>query len=434
MRQKNKKRGPAGIGSIRQKIVTRNGTSYTYWEARITTGFDPVTGRQKQRSFSGKTQKEVREKLQAASADINNHTYQEPSKMTLGEWLDTWEAEYLNSVKPFTRLNYSQHIKNHIRPALGNRKLKDLSGPDIQHFYNMLIQKGGRKRKHDDAGRIVKKDGKPVYESVPLSAKTVKNIHGVLHKALEKAVKLGYIRVNPADTCELRKAERKEIRPLDDDEIARFIQAVQDHPLRAPLLTTLFTGMRRGEVCGLLWECVDLDNGVITINKQLQNIPGQRGAYHLVSTKNGKGRTLKMSSFVTELLRKHKEDQERMKQELGALWQEGGYVFCNAIGEHLSPHTVYHNFKRIAASIGVPAARLHDLRHSYAALSLQIGDDIKTVQSNLGHHTAAFTLDVYGHITGRMKQASASRQDAYIQSLSGHSEAKRENERENQAE
>lgn len=90
---------------------------------------------------------------------------------------------------------------------------------------------------------------------------------------------------------------------------------------------------------------------------------------------------------------------------LGALRHEGGYVFCNAIGEHLSPHAVYHNFKRIAASIGVPAARLHDLQHSYAALSLQIGDDIKTVQSNLGHHTAAFTLDVYGRITGQMEQA-----------------------------
>lgn len=86
------------------------------------------------------------------------------------------------------------------------------------------------------------------------------------------------------------------------------------------------------------------------------------------------------------------------------------------------------------SAIGAPAARLHNLRHSYAALSLQIGDDIKTLQSNLGHHTAAFTLDVHGHITGRMKQASASRQDAYIQSLRGHSEAKRENERENQAE
>ena len=110
MAQKGGRRGAQGGGSIRKKTVTRSGTSYTYWEARITTGFDPGTGRQKQRSFSGKTQKEVREKMHAALVDLNNHQYQEPSNMTLGEWLEIWEREYLNGVKPFTKLNYAQHI------------------------------------------------------------------------------------------------------------------------------------------------------------------------------------------------------------------------------------------------------------------------------------------------------------------------------------
>ena len=115
---------------------------------------------------------------------------------------------------------------------------------------------------------------------------------------------------------------------------------------------------------------------------------------------------------------------------VGALWHEDGYVFCNAMGEHLSPSTVYHTFKRIAAAIGIPDARLHDLRHSYAVASLQAGDDIKTVQNNLGHHTASFTLDVYGHVTQQMQEASAARMDQYIRDISN---AKRENERENQA-
>ena len=428
MAQKGGRRGAPGGGSIRKKTVVRNGQPYTYWEARITTGFDPGTGCQKQRSFSGKTQREVREKMQAELVKLNNHEYQEPSNMTLGEWLETWEREYLNGVKPFTRINYAQHIKNHIRPALGSRKLQQLSGPEIQGFYNQLLREGGKIRCHDKDGNILKKDGKPVYEPVPLSAKTVKNIHGVLHKALEKAVKLGYIRTNPADSCELSRVEKKEIRPLDSEDIARLMEAVQDHPFRALFLTTLFTGLRRGEVCGLRWDCVDLEYGTITINKQLQNIPGQPGAYRLVSTKNGKGRTLKASRFVVDLLRQQKAEQEEMKRLVGDLWQDEGYVFCNAFGEHLSPSTVYHNFKRIANDIGVPDARLHDLRHSYAVASLQAGDDIKTVQSNLGHHTASFTLDVYGHVTAQMQQDSADRMDAYIRTVS---EAKRETKREN---
>lgn len=429
MAKKGGKRGAQGGGSIRKKTVVRDGVPYTYWEARITTGFDPGTGRQKQRSFSGKTQKEVREKMQAALAALNNHEYLEPTKLTVEEWLKVWEQEYLVGVKPFTKLNYTQHIRNHIIPALGNRKIQQLSGPDIQRFYNQLLREGGKICCHDKDGNILKKDGKPVYESAPLSAKTVKNIHGVLHKALEKAVKLGYIRTNPADSCELGRVEKKEIRPLDSEDITRLMEAVQNHPFRALFLTTLFTGMRRGEVCGLRWDCVDLEHGTITINKQLQNIPGQPGSYRLVSTKNGKGRTLKVSHFVVDLLCQQKAEQEKMRRLVGELWHNEGYVFCNAVGEHLSPSTVYHNFKRIASDIGMPDARLHDLRHSYAVASLRAGDDIKTVQSNLGHHTASFTLDVYGHVTAQMQQASADRMDSFIRTVS---EAKRENERENE--
>ena len=101
----------------------------------------------------------------------------------------------------------------------------------------------------------------------------------------------------------------------------------------------------------------------------------------------------------------------------GSLWQENNFVFCNEAGEHLSPNTVYHNYKRIVKTLGLPDARLHDLRHSYAVASLRAGDDIKTVQSNLGHHAAAFTLDVYGHVTDDMKRASAKRMEAYIEEI-----------------
>ena len=410
------------------KTVIRNGVSYKYWEARVTTSYDPKTGRQKQRSFLGKTQKEALQKKQAALAALNNHEYLEPTKLTVEEWLKVWEQEYLVGVKSSTNRNYTQHIRNHIIPALGNRKIQQLSGPDIQRFYNELLREGGKKRIHDDEGRILKKDGKPVYESAPLSAKTVKNIHGVLHKALEKAVKLGYIRTNPADSCELSRVEKKEICPLDSEDITHFMEAVQNHPFRALFLTTLFTGLRRREVFGLRWDCVDLEHGTITINKQLQNIPGQPGAYRLVSTKNDKSRTLKASRFVVDLLRQQKEEQEKMKRLVGAMWHDEGYVFCNAMGRHLSPSTVYHNFKRIARNIGIPAARFHDLRHSYAVASLQAGDDIKTVQSNLGHSSPSFTLDVYGHVTAQMQQASADRMDVYIQNIT---QVKRENKREN---
>lgn len=229
---------------------------------------------------------------------------------------------------------------------------------------------------------------------------------------------MGYIRFNPADACELPRIEKKEIKPLDDAAIAAFLQAIKGHRFEAVYLTMLFTGLRRGEVCGLTWDCVDLERGTILINKQLQNVAGKPGEVVLVSTKNSKGRTLTAAPSVVEVLRKHRTQQRLDQLRAGPMWQDAGFVFCNEIGEHLSPNTVYHNYKRIVASIGLPEARLHDLRHSYAVAALRAGDDIKTVQGNLGHHAAAFTLDVYGHVTEEMKQASADRMEQFIKGVS----------------
>lgn len=102
--------------------------------------------------------------------------------------------------------------------------------------------------------------------------------------------------------------------------------------------------------------------------------------------------------------------------QAGAAWSNPlNLVFTGATGGHLSSNTVYENFKRVAAKIGMPSARFHDLRHTFATLSLQNGDDIKTVSENLGHATTAFTLDIYGHVTERMQQESADRMQAFIQ-------------------
>lgn len=196
-----------------------------------------------------------------------------------------------------------------------------------------------------------------------LAPKTIKCIHGVLHSALQQAVTNGYLRSNVSEGCKLPKAEKEEIKPLYEDEIGAFMKAIHGHRFEVVYLVTLFTGLRRGEVCGLTWDCVDLDRGMIHVNKQLQQVPGQSGNFQLVPTKNGKGRTITAAAFVIDALKRYKVQQAEARLKAGPDWQNEGFVFTDEVVHRLSPNTVYHNYKRLVASIGIPAARLHDLRH-----------------------------------------------------------------------
>lgn len=386
------RKSAAGSGTIRKKTITRNGKEYTYWEARYTEGYDPGTGKQIQRSITGKTQKEVSRKLKEATAAIDAGTYTAPSKMTVEQWLDIWTAEYLGGVKPRTVDNYKGVVKARIKPGLGAVKLEALTPHTIQSYYNGLSKEG-------------------------LAPKTVKNIHGILHKALQQAVANGYLKTNPADSCILPRAIRKELKPMDEDRITTFLKAIQGHQYEHLFTVTLFTGMREGEALGLLWDCVDLTKGTITVDKQLQLIRGSRGQYQMVPTKNSKGRTISIAPYVVTTLKKVKHKQLENRLRYGECWEDSGFVFTDDLGHHLSASTVYKSFKAVMVDIGSPETRFHDLRHSYAVASIRSGDDIKTVQENLGHATAAFTLDVYGHVTEKMKQESAARMEQFIKAV-----------------
>lgn len=397
MAKKNTGRAAQGAGTIRKKTVTRNGQQYTYWEARVTIGRDPGTGKQIQKSFSGKTQKEVREKMQAAAVAVNENTYSEPSKLSVSEWLDIWQSEFLGDVKPRTVDSYKATVKLHIKPALGAIKLQALSAVDIQKLYNKLSK-----------------------QDKPLSPKSIKNLHGVLHKALQQAVELGYLKYNPADACKLPHIEKAEIKPLDDESIARFIEAVKGHKYENVYLTTLFTGMREGEVIGLTWDCVDFKNGTICINKQLQKERAGTGQYNFISTKSGRVRTITPAPFVMSVLKAQRRKQFEERCTAQDLWNnDKDLVFTNELGGNLSAQTVYLHFKKIVNQIGLPDARFHDLRHTFATVSLENGDSIKTVQENLGHSTAVTTLNIYSHVTDKMRTESASKMERFIVSLTG---------------
>ena len=407
-----------GTGNIRKRTVTRNGKEYTFWEAQITAGYDPGTGKQIRKTFTGQTQKEVREKMQEAAVAVQNGDFFEPSKITVGGWFDLWFKDYCGDKKYLTVKQYKSMTDTHIRPALGAVKLSKLTPPMIQGFYNEL-QRTGRTITEKD------KSGNPVTKQAPLSAKTVKNIHGIMSKALSTAVDVGYIKNNPTERVTLPRVEKKEIHPLTDAQVKALLQACRGHVYERLYKLIVFTGLREGEALGLTWDCVDFSTGSLRITKQLQKRPERDGGSTLASLKNDKARTSTAAPFVMQILKEQEKAQMRQRLQAGEIWQgwqdmeerKSGFVFTRDSGRYLDVTMVYKEYKKIAASIGIPESRVHDLRHTFAVLSLQNGDPIKTVQDNLGHATAAFTLDVYGHVSEKMKEDSAARMQAYIENL-----------------
>lgn len=392
-RKQRKTRAPNGDGSFREKTRTYNGKTTKYIEYRITI-HDPVTGASKSMSFTGKTKKAVMDKAKKAEASLNIGAYQDAKKMAASEWFAFWLENYCKGrVKPSTYSSYEGIIRIHILPEIGGLKLQAVKGTHIQRLYNTMINK-------------------------ELSAKTVKNVSTVLHKAFQNAIKLGYLTANPCDGAELPKVIKPDIKPLEDEEIPKFLDAIRNSPMENAYALCLFTGLREGECLGLSWRQVCFEKRKLVIDQQLQKGKGKNSEYTIISTKNSKSRTIVLPPIALDYLRAEKAKQAENQLRMGSSWSNpNDLVFTDAKGTHYKISTFYKTFKRLAASIGRPDLRPHDLRHTAATIAIACGTDTKTVQDMLGHATASFTLSTYAHTSKKMQEDAASRIQAYYDNL-----------------
>ena len=389
-----------GEGNLRKR-------SNCTWEARVTLGTDPKTGKLISKSVYARTQKECREKMKAllgidgGQAATPPAAPKDPPKprpedvITVGQWLDTWLKEYLADVKPNTALQYESVVRLHLKPAFGDVLLKDLRTPMIQKFYNKMRDDG-------------------------VSPKYIKNIHGILHRALDMAMRVEYLTKNPSTYTIRPKVVEKPVVPLDAPEQKKLFEALKGNPFETLFLTATFTGMRIGELIGLTWDCVDFENEVIYVEKQLVQTRKKGQKYRFGTLKNGKTRVIAPAPYIMQVLKKHKIAQAEQRLLMGDLWNPGEFpnlVFTHKDGSHYSQPTIWKEFQDILAAAGLEHHRVHDLRHTFAVNSLRAGDDIKTLQENMGHYSAAFTLDRYGHVTDTMRRESANRMQAFIENM-----------------
>lgn len=397
-----------GDGSLRQR---KDGT----WEGRYTAGINLANGKPIRKSIYGKDKDDVAARLRKITSDIDSGLYVPPSKMTVKQWYEIWLAEYMGDKKPLTVLQYENMGENHILPGLGAVKLSKLTAPQIQKFYNSLSK--------DRVTTVVKNGEEKKVNQKALSAKTIRNIHGILSKCLNTAVDQGIMRTNPAERVTVPKVIKAEIAPLTEDQQRAFLKAISGHQYERLFTVILFTGLRESEAIGLTWDCIDFKKGTLKVYRQLQKRKGNY--YEFAPLKNDKTRRITLAPFVLSVFRQQYREQAEKKLKAGISWhgfqneeeRKTALVFTTDLGDHLGIATVWREYKKLVEKAGAPEARIHDLRHTFAVNALQNGDDVKTVQENLGHATAAFTLDVYGHVSERMKEESARRQQAFIESL-----------------
>ena len=251
-----------------------------------------------------------------------------------------------------------------------------------------------------------------------LSSSSVRTSFVVLHMALEKAVQLGYLQKNPAVFCTLPRRSRADVQPLTDEECVRLLETARGTHLETFVTTALFTGMRFGEILGLTWDRIDFQHGTIKVDRQLARKERRESEDKIFSTpKNGKSRTVSAAATVLKSLRKQQSRQAEMQLKAGPKWSNPeNLVFTTETGAPWSHRTEIRWFRILAAKAGIEGVHFHQLRHTYAVNALRAGDDVKTVQGNLGHARAAFTLDVYASFTEKMREESAERMETFIKS------------------
>lgn len=385
------KRTAHGSGSIRQRSDGR-------WEARFT--YEDELGQPKRASVYGDTQRECRQKLTAALKAVDEGTYRKGGKRyTVAEWMAEWISTYCTTLKPMTVEDYQRKTEKYITPNIGAVRLSALTPMQVQRFCNRLSEGYGDQK--------------------PLSPKSVKNIHGILHSGLKQAVMAGVLASNPADNTRLPKVRKPELKPLMDDNITRFLEVIKGDRFERLYIVDLFSGLRQSELLGLRWEDIDLEAGEITVRRQLQK--ERSGGHYLFvdETKNGKTRVVTIPPSVVKVLRQQRAAQAEWKLAAGEAWSNDyNLVFTDEMGGHLKHDTVYRHFKSLAKKIGMGETRFHDLRHSCAIMALQAGCSVKAVQEQLGHYSSAFTMDVYAAVSDTMKKDTQDRMEQLFKQVS----------------
>lgn len=362
------------------------------WEVVLEQGHDPRTGKRVRRTFTVRgTKKDAEREAAVQVSALTSGTYVDPSKETVGEFLERWLRDYVEpSLALRTQLRYRDVVRKDLTPNLGNIPIQRLRPTHILAAEQALRATGNRKT------------------GGPLAPATVRKIHNVLHRALSHAVAWQSIPLNPADAVDRPSIPASTPRVLSPDQARTLLAALDGHRFGLPLRVALLCGLRLSELLALRWADIDWNGGRMLV---LQSLDSRHdGAIRFKATKTHRSaRPVSVPPQLLEGLREHRADQVRFRLVAGELWHDFDLVFANATGQPLTSGWIRKSFYRLLDDIGLPRLPLHGLRHTMATLMLAAGEHPKVVSERLGHSNPSFTLTVYGHVVPGMHEGASRR-------------------------
>lgn len=358
------------------------------WEAKVSLGYDS-SGKRIRKSLYGASRVEVRAKLEKILKDHADGIAPDAGRETLEHFLDRWLTDVVKPHRaPKTYEQYEYLCRVHITPALGRTHLDKLTPERIQRF---LVGK--------------RADG--------LSAETVARMRAVLRVALERALRWGMVMRNAANLTDPPRSDPHEVEPLTLDEVKALFTAVKGDRLEALYVVAVATGLRQGELLGLRWGDVDLEEKTITVRTQVQRVEGKLMLREL-KTRSSRA-VVPLASFAVTALRKHRVHQNAERLAADA-WHDYNLVFPTSVGTPIERGNLVQHWHRVRERAKIPPRRFHDLRHTCASLLHVQGVPAKDIQAILRHAQLAITMDLYTHVFAEQRRATADAMDIVLQS------------------
>jgi integrase len=368
------------------------------WAVVVDIGRDE-DGKRRQRWQTFKTEGEAEAALTEVLGKLAVDEYVAPSKATVGEYLrKTWlphldDQVEAGKLRPSTVSQYRTLTEAHIIPRLGTVKLRSLNAVHLDNLYAELRRNGRRAPRRN--------------QSPGLSESSIRAVHITVSKALSHAVKKGVLAKNVAKNAETPAAHAAEQTPWTAEELAKFVETTQSDRLYPAWLLALTTGLRRGELAGLRWSDLNLDEGTLTVSVA-RVVVGYKVVDSTPKTPKSR-RTIALAPAVVETLKGHRTRQKAECLKWGRTWAEDGLLLVREDGQPYHPQYLTQSFQRAAKRAGVPVLPLHSTRHNHATNGLRAGVDLLTMSRRLGHSSVAITGDIYSHLVEELDQEAANR-------------------------